>query len=70
MAGKSSHINEIMNLLGLRNIAESSSISLEIVIKLNPDVIFFGAGHKTVPEKLLSKLKETNAVKKKETFTL
>lgn len=64
VAGKSSHINEIMNLLGLRNIAESSSINLEIVIKLNPDVIFFGAGHKTVPEKLLSKLKNTNAVKK------
>uniref|UniRef100_A0A7C4EK88 Fe/B12 periplasmic-binding domain-containing protein n=1 Tax=Thermodesulfovibrio aggregans TaxID=86166 RepID=A0A7C4EK88_9BACT len=64
VAGGKSHINEIFNLVGLKNIAESSSINIETVIKLNPDIIFFGAGHKTAPEKLLSKLKDTNAVKK------
>ncbi len=64
VAGKSSHINEVMNLLGLKNIAESSSINIETVIKLNPNIIFFGVGHKTAPERVLAKLKDTNAVKK------
>ncbi|MGB9710478.1 MAG: ABC transporter substrate-binding protein [Thermodesulfovibrio sp.] len=64
VAGKSSHINEVMNLLGLKNIAEYSSINIERVIKLNPEIIFFGAGHETVPEGLLVKLKDTKAVKK------
>ncbi|WP_353684579.1 helical backbone metal receptor [Thermodesulfovibrio sp. 3907-1M] len=64
VAGKSSHINEVMNLLGLKNIAETSSINIETVIKLNPEIIFFGAGHKTVYERLILKLKDTNAFKK------
>ncbi len=64
VAGKSSHINEVMNLLGLKNIAESSSINIEKIIKLNPEIVFFGAGHKTVYDRLISKLKDTDAVKK------
>lgn len=61
---KSSHINEIMNLLGLKNIAKSKSINLEEIIKKNPDLIFLGSGHKSLPDRLLSQLKDTNAVKK------
>lgn len=68
VAGKSSHIDEIMNLLGLRNIADSASINLEEIIKRNPEIIFFGAGHKVISEKLLSKLNNTDAVKKGNVF--
>lgn len=64
VAGKTSHINEVMNLLGLTNIAEFSSINIERIIKMNPDIIFFGVGHKSsVSENLILKLKDTNAVK-------
>lgn len=64
VAGKSSHLNEIMEMLGLKNIAEFSSINLETLIKLNPDIIFFGSGHEFTSHRLLSQLKDTNAVKK------
>ncbi len=64
VAGKTSHINEVMNLLGLINISESSSINIERIIKMNPDIIFFGVGHRSsVSEDLILKLKDTNAVK-------
>lgn len=64
VAGNTSHINEVMNLLGLTNIAETSSINIERIIKMNPDIIFFGIGHKSsVSENLILKLKDTNAVK-------
>lgn len=63
VAGKSSHINEIMELLGLKNIAEFSSLNLETILRLNPEIIFFGTGHEFLAQRILSKLKDTDAVK-------
>lgn len=64
VVGKKSHINEVMNLIGLTNIAESSSINIERVIKMNPEIIFFGVAHKSAySESLILKLKDTDAVK-------
>lgn len=64
VADKSSHINEIMELLGLKNIADASSINIERIIKMNPEIIFIGEGHKIKPTTLIHKLKDTTAVKK------
>lgn len=60
---KSSHIDEIMRILGLRNIAEFSSINIERIIKMNPEIIFFGLGHGFEPT-VIHQLKDTDAVKK------
>lgn len=68
VAGESSHIDEIMKILGLRNIAKFSSMSAEEIVKENPDLIFLGTGHEINVNHLLLQLKNTSAVKKGNVF--
>lgn len=63
VASASSHIDEIMRILGLRNIARFSSMNIEEIIKMNPEVIFLGVGHEVATARLIYQLKDTYAVK-------
>ncbi|ODA43874.1 Vitamin B12 ABC transporter, B12-binding component BtuF [Thermodesulfovibrio sp. N1] len=68
VAGESSHIDEIMKILGLNNIAKFSSMNVEEIIKKNPEVIFLGTGHEVTVKHLLFQLKDTTALKKGNIF--
>jgi len=68
VAGESSHIDEIMKILGLRNIAKFSSMNVEEIIKNDPEVIFLGIGHEITVKHLLFQLKDTTAFKKGNIF--
>lgn len=74
VAGESSHIGEIMRLIGLKNIANNSlpyySMNIEQIIKANPEVIYIGLGHKLNLNSLLLKLKDTKAVKDGKVFMI
>lgn len=75
VAGEESHIGEIMKFLGLKNIANKSSAyfqqNIEDIIKKNPDILFIGSGHNgTINEKIIEKLKDTNAVKNGKVFII
>jgi len=74
-AGANSHINEIMNILGLKNIASDIpltyvQLNIEEIIKRDPEIIFIGDGHagKEYLEKLLERIKYTSAVKKSHVY--
>lgn len=75
VAGENSHIGEIMKFLGLKNIANKSSVyiqqNIEDVIKKNPEIIFIGSGHVgTVKQRIIEKLKDTDAVKSGRLFII
>lgn len=75
VAGENSHIGEIMKFLGLKNIANKSSVyiqqNIEDIIKKNPDIIFIGSGHiGTINQKIIEKLKDTDAVKNGRLFII
>lgn len=71
VAGTNSHIHEIMEILGLKNIAHDvpytfNQINIEEIIKRDPEIIFIGKGHfpEEYTKNFLSKIKHTTAVKK------
>ena len=73
--GANSHINEIMNILGLKNIASDIPLTyvplnVEEIIKKDPEIIFIGEGHagKEYLEKFLERIKYTSAVKKSRVY--
>lgn len=75
VAGEESHIGEIMKFLGLKNIANNYSAyfqqNIEDIIKKNPEIIFIGSGHNgTINEKIIEKLKYTDAVKNGKVFII
>lgn len=68
VASEKSHIGEIINFLGFKNIVKNSSpyvqINLEEIIRENPDFIFIGTGHENNSTiQVLEKLKNTSAVR-------
>lgn len=74
VAGDSSHIGEVMRLIGLKNVANNSlpyySMNIEQIIKANPEVIYIGLGHNLNLNSLLLKLKDTKAVKDGKVFMI
>lgn len=74
VASDSSHIGEIMKLIGLRNVANNSlpyyTMNIEQIIRLNPEIIFIGEGHGIHTNSLLMKLKDTKAVREGKVFTI
>ncbi|MEJ5226787.1 helical backbone metal receptor [Thermodesulfovibrio sp.] len=68
LAGEKSHISDVMKFLGIVNLSKSSSLNIEEIIKLNPDIIFIGYGHRARSEKLIVKLKDTDAVRRGNVF--
>lgn len=68
LAGEKSHISDVMKFLGIVNLSKSSSLNIEEIIKLNPEIIFIGSGHRTKAENLILKLKDTDAVKRGNVF--
>ncbi|NWF75203.1 MAG: ABC transporter substrate-binding protein [Nitrospirae bacterium] len=76
VAGPGTAINEAINLLGSKNIAEKAKTaypkySVEEIIRQSPDVIIIGKGHenmKVVSTKLIMRLKNIPAVKNNKVF--
>ena len=75
VAGPGTIIDEALGILGLQNIAEKAAMmypkySVEEVIRLSPDIIFVGTGHrvKDPSQGLLRKLDSLDAVKKKRVY--
>jgi iron complex transport system substrate-binding protein len=76
VAGPGTAIDDVLNLLGLQNIAADARIeyphySLEQVIRQSPDVIFIGKSHNDMQaqsRRLLKKLNQVEAVKKNRVY--
>jgi iron complex transport system substrate-binding protein len=75
VAGPGTIIDEALGILGLQNIAGKAAMmypkySVEEVIRLSPDIIFVGTGHrvKDPSQGLLKKLDSLDAVKKKRVY--